>query len=89
MEDKREHDHPPHEYSYFVDNVKYESSLPELTGAQIKAKVPNWDPTYNLMLEGHGNDPDRIIGDSDTVSLKSDHGPRRFFRVPPANFGVD
>jgi hypothetical protein len=74
-------------YIYFVNNDKYESDLPELTGAQIKARIPNFDPTLQLSLEGHGNDPDRIIGDNEVVSLEKDHGPLRFTLVPPANFG--
>jgi len=75
-------------YFFFVDNVKHESDLPSLTGAQIKAKVPNWDPTYGLLLEGPGKEPDRLIADTDVVSLEKDHGPRRFTRVPPATFGT-
>ena len=78
---------PPKKYVYFVDNQPYESDLPELTGAQIKARVPNIDPTFLLSLEGHGKDPDRIIGDNDVVSLEKHHGPPRFTLVPPANFG--
>jgi hypothetical protein len=80
--------HEPHKkYTYFVNNDKYESDVPELTGAQIKARIPNLDPTLQLSLEGHGSHPDRIIGDQETVSLKGDHGPLRFTLVPPANFG--
>lgn len=74
-------------YFYFVGNDRYESDLPELTGAQIKARVPNLDPAFQLSLEGHGNDPDRIIADNEVVSLKKDKGPVRFTLVPPANFG--
>lgn len=76
-----------HKYFYFVGNDKYESDLPALTGAQIKAKIPNLDPTLQLSLEGHGNEPDRIIADSESVSLEKEHGPLRFTLVPPANFG--
>lgn len=75
-------------YFFFADNVKYDSDLPTLTGAQIKAKIANWDPTYSLLLEGHGKDPDRLISDSEIVSLEKENGPLRFTRVPPANFGV-
>jgi len=74
-------------YFYFVGNDKYETDLPELTGAQIKARVPNLDPTFQLSLEGHGNDPDRLIADDEVVSLEKDKGPVRFTLVPPANFG--
>ena len=75
-------------YLFFIDTAKYETDFPELTGAQIKAKVPNWDPVWGLLLEGHGNDPDRYIGDSDSVSLVSEHeGVHKFRHVPPATFG--
>lgn len=74
-------------YFYFIDNQKYESDLPSLTGAQIKARIANFTPGYTLTLEGHGNEQDRIIGDTDTVSLEKDKGPRRFFTAPPATFG--
>ena len=74
----------PKKYEYFVDNAKYESDVSALTGAQIKAKIPNFDPAYQLVLEGHGHDPDRVIGDSETVSLE----PKpHFYTAPPANFG--
>lgn len=82
-----DHSEPPKRYVYFVNSEKYESDLPELTGAQIKARIPNLDPTLQLSLEGHGSHPDRIIGDSETVSLEEHHGPLRFTLVPPANFG--
>jgi len=77
----------PKKYIYFVNNVKYESDLPSLTGAQIKARIPNLDPTLQLSLDGHGQDPDRIISDDEVVPLDKEHGPPRFTLVPPANFG--
>jgi hypothetical protein len=82
-----EHKDPHEKYFYFVNNDKYESDLPRLTGAQIKGRIPNLDPTLQLSLEGHGTHPDRIIGDNEIVSLDDDHGPLRFTLVPPANFG--
>lgn len=77
----------PKKYFYFVNNVKYESDLAELTGAQIKARIPDLQPNTGLSLEGHGNDPDRLIGDDEVVSLEKHHGPLRFTLVPPATFG--
>jgi hypothetical protein len=81
MPDKNE------KFFYFVDNVKYESDLPTLTGAQIKARIANFNPAYTLTLEGHGNETDRVIVDTDVVSLEKDKGPRRLFTAPPATFG--
>ena len=74
-------------FSYFVGKDKYETDQPQLSGAQIKAKIPNLDPSFLLSLEGHGKDPDRIIGDNDFVSFENVHGHLHFTLVPPANFG--
>lgn len=80
-------EHQKDEYFYFVDDVKYETPQATLTGAQIKARVPNLDPTFVLVLEGQGNEPDQVIGDDTSVSLKLDKGPKRFYTAPPATFG--
>jgi hypothetical protein len=61
-----------------------------MTGAQIKAaigaKVPDFDPAHELVLEG---DPDRVIADDELVDLNRHHGgPKRFFSRPPTNFGA-
>jgi hypothetical protein len=78
----------PETYTFFVGNQKYETHQPQLTGAQIKAYVPDVAPGSKLSLEGHGHDPDRIIADDELVSLDAHHGgPLRFTLVPPANFG--
>lgn len=75
-------------YKFFVGNEKYETDQAQLTGAQIKAYVPDVAPGTKLSLEGHGHDPDRIIADDELVSLAEQHGgPHRFTLVPPANFG--
>lgn len=74
-------------YTLFIDGVKYESEQQELKGAQIKALVRDWDPTHDLVLEGHGDTPDRVIADDEIVDLRTEHGPRRFSSVPKANFG--
>ena len=74
-------------YTYFVNQDKYESELSSLTGAQIKARIPNLEPGTLLSLEGHGKDPDRIILDDESVNLDTEHGPARFTLVPPATFG--
>jgi hypothetical protein len=77
----------PKIYKFFVNGVKYETDQRRLTGLQIKARVANWDATHDLVLEGHGDAPDRIIGDAESVDLESETGPRRFSSVPKANFG--
>ena len=77
---------PAKKFFFFVDNKKYESEQETLLGSQIKA-IAGADASFGLVLEGHGQDPDRQIGDDDSVSLEKDHGPLRFFTVPPATFG--
>jgi hypothetical protein len=77
----------PKQIFFFVDNIKYETDQATLTGAQIKARVPNLDSSFSLFLEGHGNEEDQQIGDEDSVSLEKEQGPRRFFTAPPATFG--
>lgn len=76
-------------YSYFVDNTKYDSVEQSLTGAQIKARIAGFNPTYALYEEGHGKEKDILIKDDTTVDLeKTEGGPKRFITVPPATFGV-
>jgi hypothetical protein len=79
--------HTAEKFFYFVDGVKYESDQEVLTGAQIKARIPNFDNSLILMLEGTGKEPDTIVTDETSISLAKDHGPRRFFTTPPATFG--
>jgi hypothetical protein len=71
-----------------VDNVKYETDQDELSGAQIKAKVADWPAGYGLLLDGHGDEDEKLIADDELVSLVKDHGPQRFTRVPPATYGA-
>lgn len=75
-------------FKYFVGKDQYETDQQMITGAQIKARIPNLDPTLQLSLEGHGNDPDRIVADNETIDLDTKgQGHRHFTLVPPANFG--
>jgi hypothetical protein len=79
--------HHEDKFFYFVDGVKYETDQETVTGALIKAKIPNFDATYALFLESVGGEPDQLISDDSPVSLKKEHGPRRFYTVPPAVAG--
>ena len=54
-------------YVFFVGKERFETHRHELTGAQIKAMVRNWHPEDALELEGHGDEPNRIILDDETV----------------------
>ena len=76
-------------YHFFVDATKYETDKESLTGAEIKAMVLGFNPTYQLYLESHGNEPDKPIADGENVSLNpAHHGVRKFYSVPPASFGA-
>src|SRR6266404_4597338 len=53
--------HHEEKFFYFVDGVKYETDQETVTGALIKAKIPNFDPSYGLFLETAGGGPDQPI----------------------------
>jgi hypothetical protein len=83
-------EHPiphPRKYEYFVDGVKYETDQAALTGLQIKSRIANFNPQYLLYLEEPGDQPDRLISDTDTVDFAGRHSPAKFYTTPPATFG--
>lgn len=82
------HEQKDEKYFYFVDNIKYDTESATLTGDQIKARIANFDRSYALYLESHGDDPDQLITDTTTVTLEKEKGPKRFYTVPPATFGL-
>ncbi len=71
-------------YHYFVDNKKFDTDHPTMTGQAIKAQAAV-DPTYQLFLEVQGDAPDRAISDGESVDLNNP--PKHFYAVPPATFG--
>ena len=79
-------EHHKKEYHYFVDGKEYTTADSSLTGAQIKARIPDFNPAYQLVLEGHDGHPDKIIPNDETVDLNV-HPFRHFYTVPPATFG--
>lgn len=80
-------DHP--KYHFFVDTKKYDTDKATLTGAEIKAMIPGFNPTYQLYLEQHGDEPDKPVSDGEAISLDPEgHGIRKFYSVPPATFGA-
>jgi len=86
MENDKSEDKGKKEYKFFFNGTEYKTTHSALTGAQIKALIPDFDPTHALVQEGHGNDPDKTIEDNITVRL--DHGEHpHFYSVPPATFG--
>ena len=83
MSNEQAHGHQK-DFFFFVDNIKYETEKSTLTGAEIKAMIPGFDPSYSLFLEGPGDDPDQLVNDSTSVSLEKEKGPSC---TAPPNFG--
>jgi len=75
------------EYFYYVDGIEYESDQANTTGAIIKSKLPEAKRGYALYEEGQGNEPDKLINDSTSVTLEK-HRPKRFYTSPPATAGL-
>lgn len=70
-------------FSINIDGVHYEVERESITGAELKA-VAGKDQQYQLFLEGHGHDADKLLGDTEAISLKNG---MHFYTVPPATFG--
>jgi hypothetical protein len=89
IEHLRTHKRPPptHGYEYFVDGTKYTTDQAQLTGAQIVAQLPNWNPENSLVLEGEGHDADEVIHATTVVVFEGRASPAHFTVVPPATFG--
>lgn len=78
----------PERYFYFVGKDRYETEKSKLAAHEILALVPGVEPGDKLSLEGHGDEPDRLLQEDEVISLVKDHGPLRFTIVPRANFGA-
>jgi hypothetical protein len=77
----------PKTYIYFVGETKYETDQAVLTGRQIKERIKDYPVGYALWLDGHGSDPDRLIGDDTPVDFAATRGADHFHLAPPGNFG--
>src|SRR4051812_35004183 len=69
-----------------IDDKTYDFGESEVTGAQLKAAA-GLDPTYQLIREAHGQEPNTPIKDADRIDL-SEGGRAKFFSAPPATYGV-
>lgn len=86
MEQKGQKEDKNRKYHFFVDGEKYDVDESTVTGALIRAKIPEAKRGYSIFLEGHGNDPDTLINDTQTFSL--DKETKHFYTSPPASFGA-
>jgi hypothetical protein len=82
-----EHGDHAKKYEFSVDSHDFESELPALTGAQIKAKA-SIDPTFGLFREGRHGHSDQQIRDDESVDLRHKND-NEFHTMPPATFGRD
>lgn len=70
-------------FSIQIDGEQHFVEQSSMTGSDLK-QVAGKDPQFQIFLEGHGNDPDRQIGDAESIEIKSG---LHFYTVPPATFG--
>lgn len=70
-------------FSIHIDGKEYHVEQSSMTGSELK-QVAGKDPQFQIFLEGHGKDPDRQIGDSEGMAIRSG---LHFYTVPPATFG--
>jgi hypothetical protein len=74
-------DRPP--FVIHVDGRQFKVEKLYMSGAELKALVGK-DSTYQLFQELPGNEPDRLISDTDSVKMSNG---LLFYTVPPATFG--
>ena len=70
-------------FAIHIDGTKYDVNKTSMTGAELKA-LAGKDQSYQIFLEGRGQEADKPIGDTEGVSIKSG---LHFYTVPPATFG--
>ncbi len=85
MADKHERheDKNEHELVIHIDGKEYKPTTKSMTGIEIKA-LAGRDASYQLFLEMKASDPDKLIGDSETIELRNGE---HFYTVPQATFG--
>ena len=76
-------------YFYFVDDQKYEWDAASISGSQIRARIPNLNPAYQVFWEKPGNEPDVLVQDNTAIPLTREHeGVPHLYTVAPATFGA-
>lgn len=71
-------------YIVYVNGRRFEVSQPALVGVQIRA-LAGISADDTLVIEGQGSVPDRLLADSEKVSLAE--APVHVFTKPPTTFG--
>ena len=79
----------PKTYPFFVGKDRYEAPRAVMKVSEIKAMISSLEAGDKLQLDGHGNDPDRLLNDDEPINFEKDRGgPLRFTIVPGAGFGA-
>lgn len=79
----------PKTYPFFVGKDRYEAPRAVMKVSEIKAMISGLEAGDKLQLDGHGNDPDRLLNDDEPINFEKDRGgPLRFTIVPGAGFGA-
>jgi hypothetical protein len=71
-------------YELSVNGTAFQVPMKEILGLQIRA-LAAVDPVYDLILEGDGPNPDRLLGDEEKIALAE--VPVRIFTRPPTTMG--
>ena len=72
------------EHTVLINGIAYQVRLDRLDGLQIRA-LGALAPGDDLVLEGKGDEPDRVLGDDEIITLTQ--GPIQLFSRPPTMFG--
>jgi hypothetical protein len=77
-----------HRFIYSTHKEPLEAPKADMKVADLKAiiatKVEGFNRDYTLVLEEHGDRPDKPLNDNDDVRI---HETPHFYSQPPANFG--
>jgi hypothetical protein len=72
-----------HEFTIFIDAVRYMVDKTSMTGGEIKA-LAHIDAQYQLYEEERGDRPDKPIRNDEAVAIRND---LHFYAIPPATMG--
>jgi hypothetical protein len=73
-----------HRFVIVLNGEQFAVSEPVVEGLQVRV-LGRLDRQTELIMEGPGHSPDRVVQDADRIDLTK--GPVRFFAKPPTSFG--
>jgi hypothetical protein len=77
---------PPRRLAYTVDGQTFETEMPIISVALLRAKLPLEKRSFGIIAEGVGNAPDRWLDEGAKILLEEGK-TWRFYTSPPAMFG--